>query len=85
MSHPKLVFVLAVTLILISLLGHAVPTTSAAPSRSALQMREQTQIDAHIHARMQAAIFRAWPWASYAARRLSTSKGMALRGLMGGA
>ncbi|MBK9715064.1 MAG: beta-lactamase family protein [Kouleothrix sp.] len=55
MSHPKLAVVLAATLILISLLGRAVPTTSAAPGRSAHQTREQEQIDAYIHARMQAA------------------------------
>jgi CubicO group peptidase (beta-lactamase class C family) len=55
MSHPKLAIVLAATLILISLLGRAVPTTSAAPGRSALQTREQEQIDAYIHIRMQAA------------------------------
>jgi CubicO group peptidase (beta-lactamase class C family) len=55
MSHPKLAIVLAATLMLISLLGRAVPTTSAAPGRSALQTREQEQIDAYIRARMQAA------------------------------
>ena len=55
MSHPKLVFVLATTLILISLLGRAVPSTSAAPGRSGLETREQEQIDAYIQARMQAA------------------------------
>lgn len=55
MSHPKLAIVLATTLILINLLGCAVPTTSAASGRSALQTREQEQIDAYIHARMQAA------------------------------
>jgi CubicO group peptidase (beta-lactamase class C family) len=55
MSHPKLVFVLATTLILISLLCRAVPATSAASGRSALEMREQEQIDAYIQARMQAA------------------------------
>lgn len=55
MSHPKLVIVLTAMLILISLLGRAVPTTSAAPGRSALQTREQEQIDAYIHTRMQAA------------------------------
>ena len=51
MSHPKLVVVLASTLILISLLGRAVPTTSAAPGRFALQTREQEQIDTYIHTR----------------------------------
>ena len=55
MSHPKRASVLAATLILISLLGRAVPTTFAARSRSALQTREQEQIDAYIHTRMQAA------------------------------
>jgi CubicO group peptidase (beta-lactamase class C family) len=55
MSHPKLAVVLAATLILLSLLGRALPTTSATPGRSALQTREQEQIDAYIHARMQAA------------------------------
>jgi CubicO group peptidase (beta-lactamase class C family) len=55
MSHPKLVLLLATTLILISLLGRAVPSTSAAPGRAAHQTREQEQIDAYIHARMQAA------------------------------
>ncbi len=55
MSHPKRVFVLATSLILISLLCRAVPTTSAAPDRSALERREQEQIDAYIQARMQAA------------------------------
>jgi CubicO group peptidase (beta-lactamase class C family) len=55
MFHPKLVIVLAATLILISLLGRVVPTTSAAPGRSVLQTREQEQIDAYIHTRMQAA------------------------------
>jgi CubicO group peptidase (beta-lactamase class C family) len=55
MSHPKIVSVLATTLILISLLGGAVPSTSAAPDRSILQTREQAQIDAYIHTRMQAA------------------------------
>jgi hypothetical protein len=46
-SHPKLVVVLATTLILISLLGRAVPSTSAAPGRSGLETREQEQIDAN--------------------------------------
>jgi CubicO group peptidase (beta-lactamase class C family) len=55
MPHPKLVIVLAAPLILICLLGQAAPTTSAAPGRSTLQTREQEQIDAYIHARMQAA------------------------------
>ena len=55
MPHPKLAIVLAATLLLISLLGRAVPTTSAAPGRSTLQTREQEQIDAYIHTRMQAA------------------------------
>ena len=55
MSHPKLVVVLATTLILISLLDRAVPSTSAAPGRSGLETREQEQIDAYIQARIQAA------------------------------
>lgn len=54
-SHPKFVFVLATMLILISLLYAAVPATSAAPHHAALETREQAQIDAYIHARMQAA------------------------------
>ncbi len=55
MSHPKLVTVLAATLLLITLLGRALPTTSAALGRSALQTPAQAQIDTYIHARMQAA------------------------------
>jgi CubicO group peptidase (beta-lactamase class C family) len=54
MAHPKLAIVLAGTLILISLLGRAVPAIFAAPDRSALQTREQEYIDAYIHTRMQA-------------------------------
>ena len=48
MSHPKLVVVLATTLILISLLDRAVPSPSAAPGRFGLETREQEQIDAYI-------------------------------------
>jgi CubicO group peptidase (beta-lactamase class C family) len=55
MSHPKLAVVLAATLLLISLLGGAVPSPSAAPGRSALQTPEHERIDAYIDARMQAA------------------------------
>jgi CubicO group peptidase (beta-lactamase class C family) len=55
MFHTEIAIALAATLILISLLGRAVPATSAAPGSSTLQTREQEQIDAYIHARMQAA------------------------------
>lgn len=54
MSHPKIVSVLGAILLLISLLARTVPSASTA-SHSALQTREQAQIDAYIHARMQAA------------------------------
>jgi hypothetical protein len=46
-SHPKLVVVLATTLILISLLDRAVPSTPAAPGRFGLETREQEHIDAN--------------------------------------
>ncbi len=55
MFHPKLVFVLATTLILISLLCTTVPALSASAQRVPLETAEQEKIDAYIQSRMRAA------------------------------
>jgi CubicO group peptidase (beta-lactamase class C family) len=55
MSHPKLVFVLAAMLLLVSLLGTTALARAAAASRAPRATVAHEQIDAYIQARMRAA------------------------------
>ena len=62
MSHPKIVFVLAPMLILISLLCTAVPASSPSANRFPVQTVDQEKIDAYIQSRMRAAHIPGLAW-----------------------
>jgi hypothetical protein len=84
MSHPKIIFVLAAMLILISLLCTAVPARSASAIAFHSKRLIKKELTPTFSRECAPLTFRAWHWAWYAARRLSISKGMALPDRMGG-
>ncbi|HMP42597.1 MAG TPA: serine hydrolase domain-containing protein [Roseiflexaceae bacterium] len=55
MPRTQRIFLLAIMLIFLCLLGSPIPATSAATVHAARETREQERIDTYIHARMQAA------------------------------